>query len=259
MSFMWWFSPAYVLIALPLLPVGVYRSWHGTGHFDEAPPSWWEWSEGVWRGWVRSIPAVATVGFLFMAFGLAMIAAPEGSGLYVLFGLAATFLLCVSTALFTTITLWNRPKPLVPPGARGVPGVLEERRGVRPIDVRLRMRKESKGTPAWRARNSLWLVWTLGLGVLGWVSFLYIGVRGRRARWLAWAAVYLVAAVALVVITGPFAETPLAGGTGRDWGSLLWVILWPFSIGHALLARGEYLARRHGGRARSQRGSEAPA
>jgi DNA uptake protein ComE-like DNA-binding protein len=38
--------------------------------------------------------------------------------------------------------------------------------------------------------NRLWLWLVLPAGFTTWAAFLYIGIRGRRPQWLAWAAVY---------------------------------------------------------------------
>ncbi len=41
-------------------------------------------------------------------------------------------------------------------------------------------------TPGFRAKA--WLLLTIPFGFTTWAAFLYIGIRARRPRWLAWAA-----------------------------------------------------------------------
>ena len=44
-----------------------------------------------------------------------------------------------------------------------------------------------------RFGGKAWLLLCLPVGLTTWAAFLYIGIRARRRRWLAWAGVYLAA------------------------------------------------------------------
>jgi serine/threonine protein kinase len=84
----------------------------------------------------------------------------------------------------------------------------------------------------WKIAQSWWVVVPfLSLSLLSWAAFIYIGIRGRRIRWLLWALVYFVA----VVIVFAFTDTTLSG----------WVILltWLGSSGHAPVVARAFLRR----------------
>ena len=38
----------------------------------------------------------------------------------------------------------------------------------------------------WELADSLWMGWTLALGFLSWVAFLYAGTKVRHLRWKLW-------------------------------------------------------------------------
>lgn len=57
----------------------------------------------------------------------------------------------------------------------------------------------------WWWRHSLWIGWTLTLGLLNWVAFMYIGVRARHTPWTLLGFVYLVPLLLTVLAIG----TPL--------------------------------------------------
>lgn len=85
---------------------------------------------------------------------------------------------------------------------------------------------------AWKIAQSWWVVMPfLTLSLLSWAVFIYIGVRGRRIRWLLWGLVYFIA----VVIIFTYTDTSLAA----------WTILlsWFGSIGHAGWVARPYLRR----------------
>ena len=54
----------------------------------------------------------------------------------------------------------------------------------------------------WEWSHSLWMAWTLTLGIFGWVAFLYIAFRARRVRWLLWGLVYFAAFAVYAVRSG---------------------------------------------------------
>ena len=57
----------------------------------------------------------------------------------------------------------------------------------------------------WWWRHSLWIGWTFSLGFLNWVSFVYIGIKARKAPWTALGFVYLIPLVLTILAWG----TPL--------------------------------------------------
>lgn len=85
---------------------------------------------------------------------------------------------------------------------------------------------------AWRAMHSLWLAWVLTLGMLNWIAFLYIGLRGRRPRWLFWGVIYAIPVILL--ISESFSDV---------WTGLALLTVAIVSPVHALVVRREYLAR----------------
>lgn len=90
---------------------------------------------------------------------------------------------------------------------------------------------------AWKFINSLWIILTLCAGMFGWLAFLYIGVRGRRARWLALSFCHAAPIVAAFILINT--------EYWREWpGTLIgisYMLLWGVSVVHAFLARREYL------------------
>jgi Helix-hairpin-helix motif len=73
-------------------------------------------------------------------------------------------------------------------------------------------------------RRKLYLLLVLPpFGLTTWAPFLYIGIRARRAVWLAWAAVYLAAFVAFVVISSPAKTNSTAEGIAVAVGMAAWI------------------------------------
>lgn len=52
-------------------------------------------------------------------------------------------------------------------------------------------------------RDKAWLLLCLPVGLTTWAAFLYMGMRARRRRWLAWAGVYLAAVAVWLVLDTP--------------------------------------------------------
>lgn len=94
----------------------------------------------------------------------------------------------------------------------------------------------------WRLRHSIWMVGAiLGLGILTWASFLYIGFKARRPDWLIASVIYAIAAGVLFYFTD---ETPLPAGTpggDADWVGGSIVALWVAGIVHAVLSNKSWL------------------
>jgi Bacterial transcriptional activator domain len=113
--------------------------------------------------------------------------------------------------------------------AAAAPAGAGRRRSGRPSSALLRKR-------TWRWWHSLWMLpCILGVGILTWVSFLYIGVRARRTRWLRHAAVYGAAAVTAVVVSNKGPELAKHGA------GLLAVITWIAGMIHASWINREWL------------------
>lgn len=105
------------------------RIWRGESALvPEAPPAWWLLGGGAWKGFTRALPALypfAVLAFLAGAVQeLVGVETREGDLALAAVGLFAFAALLV----YLAITLYNRPRFLVPPPDRRKPGLLEERR-----------------------------------------------------------------------------------------------------------------------------------
>jgi|SRR5690348_4026943 len=98
-----------------------------------------------------------------------------------------------------------------------------------------------------RFREKAWLVLCLPVGLTTWAAFLYIGIRARRRQWLAWAAVYLAAVVAWLVLDAP--DNP--GSDAQGIAAALALAAWIGGGVHALVISNDAVRR--------IRGSEDPA
>lgn len=116
-----------VLGCLVLLP----KLWRSKADIQrsEATAKWWPFSEALREGFVRSIPA-AVLALLMLELGLiagffAQYLTGDGSRfagrLNVYFGTAFVVMLLVDLG----VTLFNRPKFIVPPDARSEPGAVQ--------------------------------------------------------------------------------------------------------------------------------------
>src|SRR4051812_20062687 len=131
----------------------------------------------------------------------------------------------VTAAPFTEWAALPVSGPAVAPAAAGA----GRRRSGRPSSTLLRRR-------TWRWWHSLWMLpCILGVGILTWISFLYIGVRARRRRWLRHAAVYGAAAVTAVVVSNKGPEV------AKNGAALLAVIVWIAGMIHASWINREWL------------------
>ncbi|WP_344477378.1 hypothetical protein [Kineococcus aurantiacus] len=91
---------------------------------------------------------------------------------------------------------------------------------------------------AWRAANSWWLV-VPAVG-LPWLSFLYMGLRARRVRWVLAAVAYLVAFVAAGSAVGAGALFP-GGDLSIVLGVLLGTGTWGLGLVHSIMANSTWL------------------
>lgn len=91
----------------------------------------------------------------------------------------------------------------------------------------------------WELLHSLWIGWTLLFGFTSWVSFLYIGVRAKRTRWILWGLVYLAIFTSYAISDG-------VAGQDNDVTQVLiglTIISGFFSVVHAFVVRPDYLVR----------------
>lgn len=208
------------------------------------PAQWWGFGLALWRGVIRMMLAGFVTVVPFLVVGLVWIAFPEGSTVYRVLGWVGALGFFVLLWVEGGIVLFNRPRFLVPLPYRDKPGALAEWRKARAggRDAPREPRRSARAGRGWQVSNSLWVLWTLGLGYTSWIAFAWIGLRAREPRWIAWAALYLVAAIALVVLNlTPVQDTQIA----RDSAGLIAIAVLAVSIPHALVARPGYLARRN--------------
>jgi len=74
-----------------------------------------------------------------------------------------------------------------------------------------------------RFRKKAWLLLTLPVGLTTWAAFLYIGIRARRRRWLAWAGVYLAGVVVWLVLDAPANPASTAQGIAAAVALATWI------------------------------------
>jgi hypothetical protein len=117
---------------LALFALAITRIWQGRSELDgSSPPSWWPFSDALWRGVMRAFPVQAACFTLLVGGGIgADLAGKDSSGYDIgmsigLIGLLGIFLLALP------ITFFNRPRFLVPPHQRDEPGALAEWRAAR--------------------------------------------------------------------------------------------------------------------------------
>jgi hypothetical protein len=82
-------------------------------------------------------------------------------------------------------------------------------------------------------RHSMWLLWTFTFGLFNWVAFIYIGVRARKAQWIAAGFVYLLPLIATIA------------SIGTDWLRIalpVQVLVAALSVVHAFAVRPQYRA-----------------
>jgi hypothetical protein len=72
-------------------------------------------------------------------------------------------------------------------------------------------------------RGQAWLLLTIPLGFTTWAAFLYIGIRARRAQWLAWAGVYAATLAAYVALDTPSHPGSTAQGVAAGLALLTWI------------------------------------
>ncbi len=91
----------------------------------------------------------------------------------------------------------------------------------------------------WERLQSFWILGTFTFGILSWVSFLYIGIRARRLRWVLWSAFYFAFFLGYAIVasvTGP-------GSRATSTGVAVLIVIMAASAVHALMVRKDYLTR----------------
>lgn len=74
-----------------------------------------------------------------------------------------------------------------------------------------------------RFRSRAWLLLTIPLGLSTWAAFLYIGIRARRAQWLAFAALYAATLGGWIALDTPNHPSSTAQGLGAGLALLTWI------------------------------------
>jgi DNA uptake protein ComE-like DNA-binding protein len=84
--------------------------------------------------------------------------------------------------------------------------------------------------------RSWWLVFALCPFWTQWISFVYVGLRAKRPRWIAWGAVYGAIALASLILVN---QPGVLDGIGVAGTFSVWLV----ALVHALVLRNEYLER----------------
>jgi DNA uptake protein ComE-like DNA-binding protein len=106
-----------------------------------------------------------------------------------------------------------------PPKARGgKPGSGRPARPGRP-----RQKDASRWGTAWFRGRAWLLLAVIPFGLTTWAAFLYIGIRARRPRWLAWAAVYAALLAAYLAIDATAGNNAAAAVVAAFLGVLAWI------------------------------------
>ena len=93
--------------------------------------------------------------------------------------------------------------------------------------------------PGSRWQGKAWLLLTIPVGFTTWAAFLYIGVRARRPRWIAWAGAYAAALAGWLVLDAP--SNP--AGTAKSVAAMLAILTWIGGGVHALAISNEAVRR----------------
>ena len=88
----------------------------------------------------------------------------------------------------------------------------------------------------WELANSIWIAATFVM-MLGWAAFMYIGIRTKQHKWVAWGGFYLVIMIGCLILYG------LAGLPSGVASAAIPVYMasWLMCIIHAFLVRKEFL------------------
>lgn len=117
---------------LVLFGLASTRVWQGRSELNAgSPPSWWPFSDALWRGVIRAFPVQAACFTLLVGGGIgADLAGKDSQGYDVGMSIGLVGLLGI-LLLALPITFFNRPRFLVPPHQRDEPGAVAEWRAAR--------------------------------------------------------------------------------------------------------------------------------
>jgi DNA uptake protein ComE-like DNA-binding protein len=90
-----------------------------------------------------------------------------------------------------------------------------------------------------RFRRKAWLLLCVPAGLTTWAAFLYIGIRARRARWLAWTAVYVIGLVVWILMESPAHPDSTRLGVG----AVAWLLTWIGGGVHAIVISNDAVRR----------------
>ncbi len=136
---------ALVVFMVVVGSVSLPRYWRGDPRAIDAPETWGLMTPGMWRGTKRSMLVMAPT--ITVIFGLASVffSLRTNSPTYTVLVEIGVIVMVVGFSLWATITLFNRPRFLVPPVMRADPGLLAERRaGKRAGQDRLEKRRAAR-------------------------------------------------------------------------------------------------------------------
>jgi DNA uptake protein ComE-like DNA-binding protein len=88
-------------------------------------------------------------------------------------------------------------------------------------------------------RRKAWLLLAVPFGCTTWAAFLYIAIRARRPRWLAWAALYAATFAVWIVLDTPAHPSNTAAGVG----AVFWLLTWVGGGVHALVISNDAVRR----------------
>ena len=120
------------LVFAPLLFATVWlmpKWWRNErGLHTDTPPPWWPWSRASWRALVRAWMPLAISALIGEAASVVMMLAAEGP-LWVGANVLAVTGVLIWAFVIPAVVLFNRPRCLLAPHHRALPGWLSERRG----------------------------------------------------------------------------------------------------------------------------------
>ncbi|GAA1195172.1 ComEA family DNA-binding protein [Pseudonocardia alaniniphila] len=106
-------------------------------------------------------------------------------------------------------------------------------------DRRSRAPQELLADRAWRIRHSIWLLGPIvGIGIITWASFLYVGTKASRRDWQIAGGLYAAATAAIFFFTD---GTEGPNGKPNEWLGGVMLALWAAGIVHAVLSNKSWL------------------
>ncbi|MFA8439484.1 ComEA family DNA-binding protein [Pueribacillus sp. YX66] len=100
------------------------------------------------------------------------------------------------------------------------------------------MRPKEPFDKAWKYKNSIWLVWLfVPFGLTMYISFLYIGLKMKRKKWIIAGVIYSIITSQAFILTEFYPDDHIVS----DLSIWLLIFGWIFALIHGFLARDEYL------------------